>query len=417
MPAEVVQDSSRIDTTTDNLAQEDKARIRVSGSPHTAKKIRLCIAQQRSPRISESFLLAHQERLPCDIATVSYEDAPLLARDQVPQARWEQAWNDIQHRLPQRIRRPRRSRFPRYYLRVLRKLKPDAVLAEYGPTGVYVSAACRDLGIPFIVHFHGFDAHAERIINEFGGRYRKMFALASKIVAVSQTMVAQLRSLGAPADKIQYIPYGVDCEQFTAGDVRSTAPTLLSVGRFVEKKAPHLTLAAFRTAHEANPDSRLRMIGEGPLLGVCKDLARLWNLEYAVEFLGAQPHDVVRTEMDQARCFVQHSVVASDGDSEGMPVAIIEAGACGLPVVATRHAGIPEVVLDDETGLLVDEADVGAMSKCMQRVLKEPETAARLGNAARRRVEAEFGLQQSIDRLWSVIEKSVEKQQVDGRGT
>ena len=287
---------------------------------------------------------------------------------------------------------------------------PDAVLAEYGPSGVYVTAACRDLGIPFVVHFHGFDAYANWVIEQFGARYRKMFAHASAVVAVSQPMVQQLESLGAPIEKIQYIPYGTDCDRFESGRPEQAEPTFLVVGRFVEKKAPHLTLAAFREVHQSHPAARMRMIGDGPLMGVCMDLAKLWKLEEAVTFLGAQPHEVVRREMSQARCFVQHSLVPRGGDSEGMPVAIIEAGACGLPVISTRHAGIPEVVLDDETGLLVEEGDVEAMANHMCKVVAQPEVAGQLGAAARQRVEKHFRIDQSIDRLWSVIQSSVENQ-------
>jgi glycosyltransferase involved in cell wall biosynthesis len=274
---------------------------------------------------------------------------------------------------------------------------------------VYATAACRELNVPLVVHFHGFDAHANSVIDEFGARYRKMFAQASAIIAVSRPMVRQLASLGAPDDKIHYIPYGVDCEQFFVGQPNRRSPILLAVGRFVDKKAPHLTLAAFRAAHELHPELKLRMIGEGPLLDVCQDLARLWKLDEAVTFLGAQPHHLIQEEMSRAYCFVQHSVVARSGDSEGMPVAIIEAGACGLPVIATRHAGIPEVVIEGETGLLVDEGDVAEMTKQMCRVAAQPELAARLGTAARQRIKEQFRMDQSIDRLWATIQSCIEE--------
>jgi glycosyltransferase involved in cell wall biosynthesis len=111
--------------------------------------------------------------------------------------------------------------------------------------------------------------------------------------------------------------------------------------------------------------------------------------------------------MLKARCFVQHSVEASNGDSEGTPVGILEAGASSLPVVATRHAGIPDVVVEGQTGFLVDERDTTAMAAQMLRLAQDSELAARLGSAARLHVERNFSQEQSLDRLWTIIESAI----------
>ena len=112
-------------------------------------------------------------------------------------------------------------------------------------------------------------------------------------------------------------------------------------------------------------------------------------------------------EMRRVRCFVQHSVEAASGDCEGTPVAIIEAGATGLPVVATRHGGIPDVVIEGETGFLVDEHDVDGMAHCMLRLAEDPALAGRLGEAARARIESCFSMQRSIGELWRIIQSCV----------
>ena len=101
--------------------------------------------------------------------------------------------------------------------------------------------------------------------------------------------------------------------------------------------------------------------------------------------------------------FVQHSVEAAGGDREGTPVSVMEAGASGLPVVATRHGGIPDVVVDGETGFLVNEHDTDAMAAAMCRLVSEPALAARLGCAARDRVRNNFSIEQSMSRLWTVL--------------
>jgi glycosyltransferase involved in cell wall biosynthesis len=107
----------------------------------------------------------------------------------------------------------------------------------------------------------------------------------------------------------------------------------------------------------------------------------------------------VQAQMAEALAFVQHSVTAPNGDMEGTPVAVLEAGAAGLPVIATRHAGIPDVVIEGETGLLVDEHDVEGMAAMMIRLAEMPETAMEMGSAARKRVREHFSMEQHISLL------------------
>jgi glycosyltransferase involved in cell wall biosynthesis len=234
-----------------------------------------------------------------------------------------------------------------------------------------------------------------------------MFREAAAIIAVSRAMQRKLVRLGAPLEKVHYNPCGIDCEEFEAGDPSAQPPIFLAVGRFVEKKAPQLTLKAFAEVQRECPEAHLRMIGDGPLLDECRRLAQELNIEQAVAFLGAQPHDVVRAEMRRARCFVQHSVEAPNGDSEGTPVGILEAGASALPVVATRHAGIPDVIVEGHTGFLVDERDTAAMALHMSRLAREPELALQLGQAARLHIAGNFSREQSLSRLWTIISNTI----------
>jgi glycosyltransferase involved in cell wall biosynthesis len=148
------------------------------------------------------------------------------------------------------------------------------------------------------------------------------------------------------------------------------------------------------------------MIGSGPLLHECRELTRSLGISHAVTFLDDQPHTVVQDEMRRSLCFVQHSMVAPSGDSEGTPVSIIEAGASGLPVIATQHAGIPDVVLDGRTGFLVREGDVESMAERMLVLLKDVQLAGRMGKAARIHIQENFASEQRLGRLWQIIEES-----------
>ena len=282
-----------------------------------------------------------------------------------------------------------------------------AVLAEYGPTAVSVMDVCHTARIPLIAHFHGFDAYDARILETYGQRYRRMFEIAAAIVAVSHDMERQLLELGAVRDKLFYNPYGVDTDTFSGADPASAIPVFLAVGRFVDKKAPHLTLIAFSKAHKLCSDARLSMIGDGPLLEACRQLAGALELSDCVQFLGARPHSEVAAQMRSARAFVQHSLRTSYGDSEGTPVAVLEACATGLPVIATRHAGIRDVVVEGETGFLVDERDVNAMADRMVQLAQNPALAGRMGASGRKRIETHFAMQKSLEGLWSIIQRCI----------
>ena len=107
--------------------------------------------------------------------------------------------------------------------------------------------------------------------------------------------------------------------------------------------------------------------------------------------------------MAQAVMFVQHSVISKQGDTEGLPVGILEAMASGLPIVSTRHAGIPEAVTDGETGLLVDEHDVDGMANAMDKLLSNPSLKKSMGMAGRKRVIEHFSAKQEIHRLRQVL--------------
>jgi glycosyltransferase involved in cell wall biosynthesis len=288
--------------------------------------------------------------------------------------------------------------------RYLRRRGVTVVLAEYGVTGVELLTPCREAGVPLVVHFHGFDAYQHAIVTGHGGRrYREMFEYARAMVAVSTHMRDQLLALGAPGEKVHVIPYGVDVRLFRQADPASAPPNFLAVGRFVEKKAPHLLLMAMRRVLEECPEACLTMIGGGPLLPVCRQLAAALGTAHAIDFRGPQDQRVVARHMERARVFVQHSITASDGDSEGTPNAILEAQVAGVPVIATRHTGIVDCVLDGENGFLVDEQDVEGMAKRMIRLVKDPGEAGRLGRTARTLALDRFPLERSLSHLSDVL--------------
>ena len=368
--------------------------------------MRVLIAQPNLDGASETFLRAHAERLPFEVTVAA---AHPLRDDELPRtAAGPVLSEDLAGRVGRKLertarRKPWAYRTTQAYRKAIADAGADLVLAEYGIVGAVVAEACGEAGVPLVVHFHGHDATRRSVLEQFGDRYPPMFARAAAVVGVSRAMHAQLLKLGSEPGKTFLNHYGIDCGQFGGADPAAAGPALLAVGRFVPKKAPHLTLLAFAEAAGSRPAARLRMIGEGELLPICRDLAAGLGVADRVDFPGPLPHDAVAAAMRSARAFVQHSVEAADGDCEGTPNTVLEAGAAGLPVVATRHAGIPDVVLDGETGLLCGERDVAGMAAAMGTVLDDAGLAGEMGRSARRRVRESFAVESSIDRLAAVL--------------
>lgn len=373
---------------------------------YNAHPLRLCIAQPNACSPSETFLQSHADHLPGNVLVVQGG----MIGDRYVRSR------AIPVRAVRKLIRIVRGQgfdaeVTACYSKVFRRFKPHVVLAEYGETGVDVMEACVKSRVPLVVHFHGYDASRHDCLERMRLPYRRMFDVAVAIIAVSRAMRETLVELGAPAEKVHWNPCGVDCNAFGGADPAHAPPVFIAVGRFTEKKAPQLTLLAFAQVHRTNPQARLRMVGGGPLLDSCRDLAYGLGIADAVTFLGVCRPSTIQQEMRDARCFVQHSLRAPNGDAEGTPVAILEASASGLPIVSTRHAGIPDVVIDGATGFLGDERDVSAMAEKMRLLADQPASAGAMGHAGRQTIIERFSMENSIQGLWRVIERCINGEQ------
>ena len=292
--------------------------------------------------------------------------------------------------------------------RFLKQTRPDVVLAEYGPTAVSVLDACRALRIPLVAHFHGWDAYVLPRDPEIRVEYTSLFEYAAKIVAVSKHMEDELLKLGAPQDRIEWNPCGAELPEEEAAARPETAPPLfVSVGTMRYKKAQTATLLAFEEVMRTVPEATLELLGGGPMLEYQEQLGRFLGVSHRVQFRGDVDHRTVFDRLRLARCYVHPSVQSSSGDSEGTPVAVLEAMAMGLPVVATHHGGIPDVVRHCETGLLVPEYDVKATAQAMLRYAQDPGLAAQHGRAGRADVINRWSMEHSLARLHAILEEAV----------
>lgn len=296
----------------------------------------------------------------------------------------------------------------RALLKYFKKHRIDVVVAEFGMTAAAIERVCTKAGIPLIAHFHGADAYIKDILFSHRNKYGKLFDRAAVVFVVSEHMRKQLTGLGCNSSKLVVNHYGPSDIFFDVTN-NFTSQTFVSVGRFVEKKAPDLTIMAFAKAVAKYPDAKLKMVGDGPLQERCKMLVEKLCIQNNVEFIGVADRERIKLFFSEAIAFVQHSVVAQNGDSEGTPVALLEASASGLPVVATRHAGIPDVIIDGTTGFLVEEKDVDGMAEAMIRLLDEPGLASQMGAAGRMNIRENFTLEKHLNILNKAVAETVAK--------
>lgn len=283
-----------------------------------------------------------------------------------------------------------------------RKNNIRLILAEYGNNAAANIDVIEKSGLPLVVHFHGYDASVKQILDENKVRYAQVFAYASKVIAVSRAMEQKLLELGCPPEKLTYNVYGPN-DDFFEVKPHFKNKQFVAAGRFTEKKAPYYTILAFKEVVAKCPEARLVMAGDGYLRPVCENLAKHFGIEKNIKFIGVATPGQFRGLLENSIAFVQHSIVAKNGDSEGTPLAVLESGAAGIPVVATRHAGITDVVLHGQTGLLCGEHDVAEMARNMVSLMENPEIARSMGEKARGRIKENFTLDRHLKEIERVV--------------
>lgn len=288
----------------------------------------------------------------------------------------------------------------------VRQSAPRVMLAHYGQVALRMLPISRQHRIPLVAHFHGLDLtgslHNPWYRVSLGRSVRKFAALV--VVADYQREV--LLDLGADAERIHVIPCGVPVVGTRQSEaVGDPCCRFLSVGRFADKKAPLSVVKAFEVCAKECADVMLTMVGDGPLLEEARELAARSGLAGKIEFTGVLPPEGVIEQLARASVFVQHSVTAKSGDKEGWPVSIAEAMSAGLPVVATRHAGITDQVDPGVNGQLVEEHDWQAMGAEMAVLAKDAKRRVEFGRNARDKAVRCFDLRSSLDRLEQVLEE------------
>jgi len=265
-------------------------------------------------------------------------------------------------------------------VRALHAVGASLIHVHFGTDAVNVWPSVHKLGLPTLVTLHGYDINIYRewweagkgglLMRTYPRRLLRM-AKAPNVhfIAVSKAIARRAIQYGIPEGKITVAYIGVDTARFKPGGLPlgKRRKRILFVGRMVEKKAPLLMIRAYAEVRKEISGVELVMIGDGPLLGAAKHLAD--ELAAPVEFLGSCSSDEVLAQLNEAKVFCLPSVTAANGDAEGLPISIMEALACGVPVITSARGAVGEIIVDGINGFTFLEGTLSGLTDRIFEIL------------------------------------------------
>lgn len=291
-----------------------------------------------------------------------------------------------------------------FNLRPFLKSKFDIIHCHFGPTGKQFLFLKRMLNIKFITTFHAYDISL--YLKQAGEDiYQDLFVSGDLFLPVSNYWQARLIQLGCPQEKIIVHHMGIDLQKFKFSSRQSPSGgriKILTVVRLVEKKGLNYSIKAVARAIQKYSGIRYKIVGDGPLRDELNKLISKLGVAEKIRLVGWKDSSEVRALMEEAHIFLLHSVTATNGDMEGIPVSLMEAQAVGLPVISTDHSGIPELVQDGKSGFLVSERDIDAFSERLSYLIEHPEEWPEMGRNGRRIVEERYDNVQLSKKLESI---------------
>ncbi|HSD84974.1 MAG TPA: glycosyltransferase [Anaerolineae bacterium] len=273
--------------------------------------------------------------------------------------------------------------------------KYDIVHAQFGPFGLYALKLIQIGAIDgaLVTSFRGYDATKNLRANP--RKYAELFRRGRLFLPVSESLARKLVEAGCDPSKIHVLHSGIDCAKFKYTEPRRTEkqPTrIVTIGRLVEKKGVTYGLRAVAQVMASGRAVVCDIVGDGPLRIELERLIEQFGVGTHVMLHDWKSHREIVAMMEASHILLAPSVTAGDGDEEGIPNVVKEAMAVGLPIVSTVHAGIPELVVDGESGFLVPERSVGDLAERIMYLCDHPEIWPQMSRAARRKVETEFDI-------------------------
>ena len=315
------------------------------------------------------------------------------------------------------------------------KLKADVVAAldEWGRRtdflrlyqAIFVGLRLQQMGIDRVhAHFAGMAARTALWINKFFSIPFSFTAHANDIFSPRQFEIGLDKLVGTAraivtetdyaarflrerfphrADRVHRIYNGLDISEFGRAEFASQPPLIIAVGRLISKKGFGDLIRSCALLKERGKSFRCEIIGEGSLENELRGQIDELSLQNAVVLAGAKPQLELRRRLAAANVFVLPSVVDPDGGMDNLPTVIMEAMATGLPVVSTNIGGIPEMVIENETGFLVQSGNARAMAAAIEKVISDSSLAARLGHSGYERARTLFSIENNVRELCALI--------------
>jgi len=251
-----------------------------------------------------------------------------------------------------------------------------------------------------VTSFRGHDITQDKEISN--NNYFQLFKHGNRFLPVSKSLKKLLIKSGCDEDKITILHSGIDCLKFEYKE-RTLKPNtpikLLSTARLIEMKGLRYAIEAVSLLIKKGVNISYNIVGEGELKDELQALISHYNVTSNIKLLGWRDHEEVKKLLDESHIFLAPSITAENGEKEGIPNAVKEAMAMGLPIVATYHSGIPELVENNISGFLVAERDSLDLSKKIEQLCLHTDKWPEMSRAARKKIEDSFDIANLTDKL------------------
>ncbi|MGD8778206.1 MAG: glycosyltransferase [Ignavibacteria bacterium] len=302
-----------------------------------------------------------------------------------------------------------------FYSRYLKKIRPKILHAHMGYEGARWVRFAKKNNVPLITTFYGLDVSKLGKILYWQKKYKNLFKYGNSFLAEGNYLKKQLIELGCDENKIIVQHLGVAFDKYERKLYQEHFPNqktrIIQVSSFREKKGIEYSLEAISHLVKRSIHVEFVLIGGGDTKADENKLINLsnkLNIGEHVKFLGVKSHSDTLDEIRDSDIFLHPSVTASDGDNEGgAPVGIMEASAIGLPVVSTFHADIPEVVLNNKTGLLVNERNSIGLSYQIEKLINNYDLRKEMGNKGREHISQNYNLMTQIKKLEEIYDRII----------
>jgi glycosyltransferase involved in cell wall biosynthesis len=297
----------------------------------------------------------------------------------------------------------------------LRRVDASLCHVHFGTDAVDIWPSMRRLGLPTLVTLHGYDINTYRNWWESGRAGWRRRSYPSRLlrmsahpdvhfIAVSEAIRERAMAFGLAPEKVTLSYIGVDPDYFSPGPMPMPVRDnkILFVGRLVENKGPRVLIDAFARFSQRVPESHLVIVGEGPLEQELRAFAR--QLGADVRFAGALDRAGVRRELHSARILCQPSITLSSGASEGLGISILEAQACGVPVLTSARGGSVEGIRVGRTGFSFAEGDAASLAQLLEKIVCNDDLLASMSIEAVRFVREKFELASCTRKLEEVYD-------------